>query len=236
MLPSDESHHLKNVLRLKEGDDVMLFNGVGLEYRGNVAALGRRVSIKVSQQTRTRLIRPVSLALAQSLPKRKKMDFVIQKACELCLEEVYPVISEHSEFRVSKIQNKSAVERWERVAVQSCKQSQLDWIPVIHEPHSLKEFLALTKKFSAVFMPHPDESLPKMSEVIAQVKEKLRASKQVSPKIAVLIGPEGGFSAKEVEMAKAVGVHCVSLGDLVLRTETASIVAVALLKYSFDLC
>ncbi|HNV86156.1 MAG TPA: 16S rRNA (uracil(1498)-N(3))-methyltransferase [Candidatus Omnitrophota bacterium] len=239
VLSSEESHHLKNVLRGKKGDPVILFNGEGEEFTGQVASLGPgNAVIAIEKKRRERIRGAISIVLVQALPKKKKMDFVIAKACELGVEEVMPLETDRTECKLGQAQLKRVSERWERIAVQSCKQSCLDWVPLIHPPATFKEMIHRVKGFEAVLIPHPDEAMPKFSEVIAEVKARVgKTSKPAMPrKIAVVIGPEGGFSDREIALANEHGLNFVYLGDLVLRTETASIVAVSLVKYAFNLC
>jgi len=238
VLSSEESHHLKNVLRAKKGDSVTLFNGAGQEFSGQVVSLGPGAVIAIEKKRRERIRGPISIVLVQALPKKKKMDFVIAKACELGVEEVIPLETDRTECKLGQAQLKRVAERWERIAVQSCKQSCLDWVPLIHPPATFRELVQQVKGFEAVLIPHPDEAMPKFSEVIAEIKARIQKSSKpgLSRKIAVVIGPEGGFSDREISLAREHGLSFVCLGDLVLRTETASIVAVSLVKYAFNLC
>jgi len=237
-LSTEESHHLKNVLRLKPGDPVIVFTGKGEEFQGNVLSLGAHVVIALEKKRRDRIRGEVSIVLVQALPKKKKMDFIISKACELGAEEIIPIETEHTEIKLSRQQAERVAARWERIAVQSCKQSRLDWIPEIRPLLTFRSFLNKTKDFTAVLIPHPDASMPKLSELTAELKTHISkiAKSDVPRKIAVVVGPEGGFSEKEIQAAREAGAYLTYFGDVVLRTETASIVAVSLVKYAFNLC
>lgn len=242
VLSSEESHHLKNVLRLKKGDSVIIFSGNGQEFEATVDQLSSRVSVAIQKQRRTRAADAVSICLAQSLPKKKKMDFIISKAAELGVSEVFPMDTERSILRLTGPESDKVVDRWQKIAVQTCKQSHLDWIPKIHKPLKFKEVLQKTTEFEAILVPHTDENLPKLSEVIAKIRQTLNVRPGEAPagnkskKILIVIGPEGGYSEKEIQLAVDKNkVHLVHLGDLVLKTETAAVVGVALLKYAFNL-
>ncbi len=241
LLSSEESHHLKDVLRLKKGDSVIIFNGEGQEFEGKVTSLSNRVGVLLEKKRRNRSKDPISVCLAQSLPKKKKMDFIIAKACELGVIEIFPLETERASFKLTGPGSERVQQRWQKIAVQTCKQSRLDWIPELHEPIKFKDLLQKAKEFQAVLIPHTDPNLPKLSDVITAVKNKvmprnsLELKSQPMRKILLVIGPEGGFSEKEILLAKEKGAYLVHLGDLILKTETASIVGVALVKYAFNL-
>lgn len=241
LLSTDESHHARNVLRLKKGDPVIVFNGEGQEFEGKIATLSGRVGIQIEKQRRMRAREIVSVCLAQALPKKKKMDFIIAKAAELGVVEIYPLETDRSAFKLTGPGAERVQERWQKIAVQTCKQSRLDWIPQLHKPIKLKDLLQKSKDFEAVLIPHTDQELPKFSDVVAALKSKILASKPspndqpVLRKLLLVVGPEGGFTDKEMEIAKQRGAYLVQLGDLVLKTETAAVVGVALVKYSFNL-
>jgi 16S rRNA (uracil1498-N3)-methyltransferase len=241
VLSREESKHLKNVLRLKKGDLLTVFNGEGDEYDGQVASLAARVEVSLGKKRRSRFLGPISVSLAQSLPKKKKMDFIIAKACELGVGEIFPLESERSAFRITGPASARVAERWQRIAVAACKQCRLDWIPRIHKPVRLKGLLDQVKGFEAVFVPHPDEKLPHLSEVVGEIKAQVRAKikreepREKARKILVVIGPEGGFSEREVALMREKKARLVHFGDLILRTETAAVVTVSLIKYAFEL-
>ncbi len=241
LLSTEESHHARNVLRLKKGDAVIVFNGEGQEFEGKIASLSGRVGIQIEKQRRTRVREIVSVCLAQALPKKKKMDFIIAKACELGVVEIYPLEAERSAFKLTGPGAERVQARWQKIAVQTCKQSRLDWIPQLQKPIKLKDLLQKTRDFEAVLIPHPDQDLPKFADVVALIKSRILASKTASNaepalrKLLLVVGPEGGFTDREIEIAKQRGAYLVQLGDLVLKTETAAVVGVALVKYSFNL-
>lgn len=233
-LSSEETHHLKNVLRLEKGDTVYIFNGAGVEYEGTIEALSRRAEIKISKVRRTRILSQVSLTLAQAMPKKKAMDFIIQKACELGVDEIFALDTEYTAFKLNKLQAEKVKDRWEKIAVAACKQSRLDWIPVIHPPMSLKNFFDGRDSKIFTLMPHPDPGLDPLSAVMKQFQEPGFKEDETTP-ITILIGPEGGFSDQEVSLAKASGVIPAYMGDLILRADTAAVVSIALLKYGLHL-
>lgn len=241
LLSTVESHHLKNVLRLKKGDAVIVFNGEGQEYQGTIASLSSRVGVLLEKRRRTRHVDPISVCLAQAMPKKKKMDFIIAKACELGVSEIYPLETDRSSFRLTGPASDRVVERWQRIAVQTGKQARIDWIPYIHKPIKVRDLLHKSRAYAAVLIPHTDPNLPGLSEVVSSVKNKLlpkiRGSQRLGTtrKILLVVGPEGGFSERETVLAKEHGAHLVQLGDLILKTETAAVVGVALVKYAFNL-
>jgi len=241
VLSREESNHLKNVLRLKKGDSIVLFNGTGEEFEGRIQTLTGRVGIQLGKKLRNRWSGSIAVCLAQALPKKKKMDFIIGKSCELGVEEIFPLETERAAYKLTGPKADHVVERWQRIAVQACKQSRLDWIPQIHKPVKFRELLKKTKNFGAVLIPHLREDLPPLSEVVEVIKERFemdgsqRSGRKDRRKILVVIGPEGGFSDKEMILAREKKALLFHLGDLILRTDTAAIVGVSLVKYAFNL-
>ncbi|MBI4549714.1 MAG: 16S rRNA (uracil(1498)-N(3))-methyltransferase [Candidatus Omnitrophica bacterium] len=238
LLSPQESHHLKNVLRLKKGDSVIVFNGEGQEFAATVTSMSSRVGVQLDAKRRQRFTEAVTVALAQAMPKKKKMDFIIAKASELGVREIFPLETERSSFKLTGPQAPRVQARWEKISVQTSKQCHLDWIPALNKPVKMKDLLQRSKEFAAVLIPHTEPSLPSFSEAVSELKEKLNLKSQppAAPyRILLVIGPEGGFSEKEIALAREKGAYLVQMGDLVLKTETAAIVGIALVKYAFNL-
>jgi len=217
-----EHHHLTRVLRLRVGDAVALFDGLGAGHHGEVAAIGR-------EETRVRLTgpdtRPVdpefSLTLAQAIPHSEKMEWLIQKATELGVGRVIPVVAARSVVRPPE-GRWERLERWRRVAQEAARQSGRRRVPIVDEPQAWDAVLSASEGSGERFMlcEDPGQAAPAPLSLPAGARAAL-----------VAVGPEGGWSAEEVAAGVRAGVRPIHLGPRILRTETAGVTAVALLMF-----
>jgi 16S rRNA (uracil1498-N3)-methyltransferase len=221
VISGSELHHLRHVLRLQPGALVAICDEHGNEYQGVITLLSStRAEISI-----TRTLAPLSrfsLTLVQGILKGQKMDFVIEKATELGVRQIIPVVSQFTVARFSANRQDNRLIRWQRIAQSAAKQSGSP-VPQLSPPRSLREFL---QSFS-------DNSEKILFYEKAQ-GETLKTFAQMHPTLSslcVIVGTEGGFAKEEVEQARQVGCHILSFGPQVLRAETASIVAVALSQF-----
>ncbi|MEJ2033134.1 MAG: 16S rRNA (uracil(1498)-N(3))-methyltransferase [Deltaproteobacteria bacterium] len=221
MITGPEAHHLQAVLRLAAGDRIRLFDGTGRVHEAVIIRMNRdgvKIRIVASETAATAAMVPVHIG--QGLLKGKKMDLLIQKANELGIEVLAPFLSAHCEVRN---RNPERAERWQRIALESCKQCGRP-VPVACRPETdFAEVLAAGDDFDLklIFWEHERQrSLGSFFERPAPVRS-----------VKALIGPEGGFSKGEVEQATAAGFIPVSLGQRILRAETASLAAMAILQH-----
>lgn len=229
-LEETEAHHALNVLRLKAGDRVVVFDGRGQEATTEIVAGGSKksLSLKVVHTAKTPPL-PCRIVLAQAVPKGKNMDLIIQKATELGASEIAPLLSERTVVRVEdeRGEAESKRERWQSVAIEAAKQCGQNWLPTVGLPKSPKEFLAeRARDFDLLWIAslQPDARHPR-----AWLSEFPPGQ---PPKSAlVLVGPEGDFTPAEISMAKAAGCRPITLGPIVLRTETAAIYCLSVLSY-----
>ena len=224
-LGEEESHHLLHVLRVKVGQKLDVFNGEGGTGLATVQAVGRgAVSVRILK--RAEQSKPaVQLALIQALPREQKMDLIIQKATELGASEIFPVTTEHAVVHLKQDRSEGKRERWEKIALNAAKQCGTAWLPKISPSQNLPAFLTARPQFDALFVCALDESARPIRDAIQSVK-----ARPVS-RVGVLVGPEGDFSAAELESIRAAGAISVSLGGSVLRSETAAIYALSVLRY-----
>lgn len=222
LLSLDEkaSHHLARVLRAEVGDDVTIFNGQGGEYRAVIREIRKKVvEVELLEFIDREVESPAPMVLAQGLARGEKMDFIIQKAVELGVNEIYPLITERCNVKFDAEREQKRMQHWQAVIISACEQSGRNRIPVIHVPESLSAWLPkIEAKHKFVLSPH--------------VTEKLTAGVD-SAKTAILVGPEGGLSDAEVETAMQQGFLPLSLGKRVLRTETAALAALAVLQFVY---
>jgi 16S rRNA (uracil1498-N3)-methyltransferase len=218
-ITADKARYLASVLRCKEGDALVIFNGAGDCFRTKISKVGKKeVIADILEKFPCDTESPVKITLVQSLLKGEKMDLVIQKTTELGVREIVTVVTERSQLRETR---KTA--RWQKIAEEASRQSGRTIIPVVHEPVS----------FQNIFTGND------LKGFIFYEEEGVRLSYSVSSFIPrpsslfIVVGPEGGFTKEEVEQAGEKGLVAASLGKRILRAETAAIAAVTLAQYTF---
>lgn len=218
-LDEKASHHLAHVLRAKVGEQLILFNGSGGEYRAEISQIGKKgVEVTVLSFTAREVESPVAIHLAQGMARGEKMDFIIQKAVELGVNKITPLVTARCNVRISSEQAEKRLAHWESIAQSACEQSGRNYVPVIAAPVRLKDWFANSRAdLSFVLSPHVSDKFP--------VKDPASIRS-----VQVLIGPEGGLDNQEVKEAQNLGFLPLSLGPRVLRTETATIAALTALQ------
>ena len=216
-------HHLRDVLRLKPGDEVACFDGQGTEWTGTISQAGpKKLVIQVTGQ-RTEP-RGVDIWVAPAMLKADHFEWMVQKVTELGVARLSPLATTHTVVKLSGDQAHARHARWERIALAAAKQCQRSTIPAIDPVQSLESFLRAAEPRASVLIPTLAVTAIPLREVLAQLMPG-RA-------VAVLIGPEGDFTADEVALAERFGARPVSLGPLILRAETAAVAATAMLQYA----
>ena len=216
ILEKEDAHYLTNVMRLREGDNLFLFNSKDGEFKGEIIAFDKK-NIKVKLISKIENInKPGKISLIFSLIKSSKLDYLIQKCTEVGIKSFYPVISEKS---VAKNLN---IQRTEKIIKESCEQSNQLYLPAIHSVEKLEKKLKSLDKNSIVFFADINSSNKKIEEVIKNNKNR---------EFYLLIGPEGDFSLKERDLFNSMS-NCIpiSLGQNILRSETAAVVGLAILN------
>jgi len=221
----DEVRHIRRVLRLRAGDEIVVFNGLGKEYEGKIVEEGASsVVIMIQNILSSKKESPLEITLAQSLLKGEKMDYLIQKATELGVKGILPFFSSRSVPLLEKSRRLRRYHRWEKIAIEASKQCGRGVIPRI-EP--LQDYYEMLQNISGDFL-----RLILWEKEGARLKGLLEGSKD-KRKIFFIVGPEGGLSHEEVELAKEKGFIPVTLGKRVLRSETASLCALSILQYAW---
>jgi len=218
-LPDEQGHYLSRVLRLKPGDQVLLFDGSGYEYPAIVTeASGKKVFLQIGSAVGRDTDSPLKVRLIQGVSRGERMDFVVQKATELGVDRISPVLTEFSVVKLSAERAKRRLRHWQKIAQSACEQCGRNRIPVIDPPRSMPDFLRDSAAADCRLLLLPSASRP-LHEIDPPAAD-----------IDLLIGPEGGFSAMEHEMLTHAGFEAVLLGPRVLRTETAALAALTLLQ------
>jgi 16S rRNA (uracil1498-N3)-methyltransferase len=225
-LPDDEAAHLIHVLRLKPGDAVRVFDGRGREWSARVGEIGKAHARVQLDASLTPIAEPqVVVTLAVAVLKGDKMDDVVRDAVMLGVRRVVTLLSERTEIAPRLIQRGQRVERWRRIAVASAKQCGRSVIPGVDAPISVQEALAESSAAPRIMLVEPGAN-----EVASRRLRDLPRSQEA----VLFIGPEGGWSSREVELAGAAGVHFATLGLLTLRADAAPLVAVTALRTTWD--
>ncbi|AMS15522.1 16S rRNA m(3)U-1498 methyltransferase [Pseudomonas sp. NFPP07] len=212
-LPEAQAHYIGRVLRMAEGDALQLFDGSGNEFRGTLLEVGKkRVVVRLDESFAGQVESPLQIHLGQGLSRGERMDWAIQKATELGVNEITPIFSERCEVRLKDERADKRLAHWRQVAVSACEQCGRSRVPVIHPPVLLADWIKQTQADLKLVL-HP-------------VAEPL-VSHAKPATLAFLIGPEGGLSDAEVDQAQDAGFLPARLGPRVLRTETAPVVALA---------
>lgn len=234
LLGSDHAHQLRDVLRMKEGEHIVVLDNEGLEYDVVLTQVRREQVIGQIEEKRPAAGEPaVQVTLFQSLLTRDKFEIVLQKCTEVGVTEFVPMVTERSLIRETFIKPEK-VDRWQRIITEAAEQSHRGRIPKLLSPLSFVQALEQLADFDRrlIAWPAPECLYRGPAEGGLSLRQALRADNQNVPRtVALLIGPEGGFSEREVELAKENSVTPITLGPRILRTETAAIVASALVLY-----
>lgn len=214
------SRHLFTVLRLKAGAPLVLFDGSGREFD---ACLDGTENLKARVQTGSERISrsesPLRVTLAQGISRGERMDFTLQKAVELGVAEIIPILTERSVVRLDEKQAARKREHWQQLVIAACEQSGRVCVPVVHTPVALDSLFSANPPHNSKLLLEPDAD-----SVISGL------SPPVNNQILLLVGPEGGLSDAEIMAARQASFTPVRLGPRVLRTETAALVALSLLQ------
>ena len=211
-LEKNNEHHLLKVLRFPVGNNIILFNGDGFDYQAIVTSTKKTYEVEVVSQQKNESESSLDLTLAQGITKGEKMDFLIQKAVELGVTRIIPMQTERCVVRLKTDKVAKRIVHWQKIANHACGQSGRSVIVDISLPLTLTELLNKPNHNGFVLYHRATENL--------QTMEK-------PSKATILIGPEGGLSDVEIKQATNAGFHPLLLGKRILRTETASLVAIA---------
>lgn len=221
-LTGPEAHHLRSVLRLTPGDPVTFFDGTGARYQARVEQILKdRVTATIVEHTQD-LPPKVRLHLGQALLKGQKMDLILQKATELGVDAIWPFYSEHG---IHKTLRDTQMERWQRIVLEACKQCDRAKPLEIHDTREITNLIAEPPPCEARLIFWEHEIRQTLTEVLTNQATDCRS-------VLFLLGPEGGFSETEVACAQQEGFIPVSLGPRILRAETATLAATAILQYT----
>jgi len=218
-LPENAAHHASRVLRLKAGDQAVLFNGDGSDYLVDLLRVGKEgVTAKIREWSIIERESPLQVTLAQAISSGDRMDFTLQKAVELGVGAIQPLAAERSVVKLAGERAEKRREHWQNVVVSACEQSGRAVVPQVGAPTPLVNWLGAMPDFTRKIMlsPTADQTLHDLPKPTGH--------------ICLLIGCEGGFAPPEVKAAESVGFTPVRLGPRVLRTESAALAALAAMQ------
>jgi len=221
-LPSDQAHHLRDVLRMESGDVVEIFDGAGRGYTGEVQLHGPEVLVR---RLRTIVLpeSPFRLTLAAALIKPSKFEWMLEKATELGVDEIIPLRTRNCGIQIPEDKIEARLERWRRILTESAKQCRRFAAPSLRKPESFPDLLQAEDLSGCAKVLFDEEAV------------ELWKSSFVSDRMVLCIGPEGGWDPGEIEQARKAACKIFGLGPRVLRAETAAIAAVSIIRHQIDL-
>ena len=228
-------NHIKNVIRLKQGDEISVSNGIdGRDYRCIINSIGdTEVLCELIFIKEDGVELPSKVYLFQGLPKGDKMELIIQKTVELGVYEIIPVAMKRCVVKLDDKKAKSKLARWQGIAEAAAKQSRRAIVPQIHDVMTYSEAISYASQMDIKLVPYEMENILEGSSGMAGTK-KIIGSLNGGQAIAVFIGPEGGFDESEIDAAISAGMTPVTLGKRILRTETAGMAVMAWIMYQLE--
>lgn len=235
IITGEDVNHIKNVIRLKQGDEISVSNGIdGREYRCGITELtDTEIYCKLRFIKEEGVELPSKVYLFQGLPKGDKMEFIIQKMVELGVYEIIPVAMKRCVVKLEGKKANAKTARWQAIAEAAAKQSKRAIVPQIQDIMNYKEALECAKKLDVKLVPYEMESMLDKAEGMAGTRKAIGGLK-AGQSIAIFIGPEGGFEEQEINNAISSGMTPITLGKRILRTETAGMTVMAWIMYQLE--
>ena len=221
-------NHIKNVLRMKTGEEILISSGDDLEYACYIEELGDKEGLAHLMYVQEAGYELSSrIYLFQGLPKGDKMELIIQKAVELGVHEVIPVATRRGGVKLDGKKEENKMRRWQAIAESAAKQSKRMYVPEVRHVMRFSEAVEHAKELDVVLLPY---------ELAKDMKETKKIIDQIEPgqSIGIFIGPEGGFDEEEVRMAADMGARAITLGKRILRTETAGLTVLSVLMFALE--
>ena len=227
-LEGSDVNHIKNVLRMRVGEEVTVNDGDNQCYRCKIQKIENdQVVLDVIESKTTDSELSSKIYLFQGLPKQDKMELIVQKAVELGAYQVIPVATKRAVVKLDEKKAAKKVTRWQQIAESAAKQAGRGYIPEVHEVMNYREALEYAKSLDVVLIPYElAEGMQETKQILASIKK--------GDSIGVFIGPEGGFEREEVENAIEMGAKAITLGKRILRTETAGLTTLSVLMFQIE--
>lgn len=217
-LEESASHHLSKVLRMQAGRELILFNGKGGEFAATIHEVSKKyVTVSIAEHTADNRESPLALELAIGISRGERFEWVLQKATELGVTKITPLITERTEVKTGGDRQEKMQDRWQHILISACEQCQRNVLPQLSAPIQISDWLPTVNSDLRFVLHHRDS--------------KTLPAEQKPATVTLLIGPEGGLSVSEIEQALAKNFNALTLGPRVLRTETAPVAAISLVQY-----
>lgn len=228
-LPESVFHHWVRVLRAQQGDQATLFNGQGGEYQATLTDIQKKsAQVVLSHFNAVDRTPDYQVTLGQVMSKGDRMDYAIQKATELGVHAIQLLVSERCEMRLKYERDQKKIEHWQQIAIAACEQCGMNRVPQILPPLSLQHW------FEQLETQQAELSVNTQRLVLAPAQQPVRISFQLPQSFELLIGPEGGLSETEIELAQSYDFKCWTLGERIFRTETAPVAALSALLFGYS--
>lgn len=228
VLLGPQVHHACDVLRLKRGDKVVVFNGRGREITAEIIDLGRgEVRLRKLTESGTAPL-ACRILLGQAIPKGKNMELIVQKAVELGAAELFPLISARTIVDLDPEEARQKQAKWQTVAIEAAKQCGQNWLPQIHLPRLMKDFFPEAPAVDLRLIGSLQPDALHLKKILAEFSAEHR---QLPQSVLMLIGPEGDFTPAELALARSQSCRPITLGPIILRVETAAIYCLSVLSY-----
>lgn len=227
-ITGEDVNHIKNVLRLKCGEDILVGDGDGTDYQCTISDISNDcVEADIIDVFRNSAELPVKITLFQGMPKADKLELIIQKAVELGACEIVPVITKRSVVKVDEKKADKKIDRYNGIAMAAGKQSGRGIVPEVKPFMTFKQALSYADSMDMTIIPYEQaKGIEYSKEVIKDIYGK--------KSLGIFIGPEGGFANEEVELAISHGAKCITLGNRILRTETAGLAVLSIIMFELE--
>ena len=230
IIDTDDVNHIKNVLRKKVGDSILVCdNERKINYDCRIEEISKReIVCYILSQKESQSESNIQIDVFQGLPKADKMELIIQKGTELGVDSFIPVMFKRSVIKIEEKDQTKKIERWQKIAEVAAKQSGRDYIPVIKKIENVKNICQLFENYDIVLVAYEAENQNALKEILKPI------TKPKEMKIAIVIGPEGGIDREEIDLFQKAGAKIVTLGKRILRTETVCLAMVAIINYELE--